>query len=101
MCAAPNSRIPLSELCLVLRSDNIQVMHFGVKVQYKHIGVSAQINLKDYSFYSFHPIMIKLGTSSSKLCSDKKIPPPPRATGGPLKGVNYVKFQKRYSSFKY
>ena len=34
---------------------------FGVKVQYKHIVVSAQINLKDYSFYIFHSIIIKLG----------------------------------------
>ena len=36
-------------------------MRFGVKVQYKHIVVSTQINLKDYSSYSFQLILIKLG----------------------------------------
>ena len=50
-------------MCLVSRSDNIWVTRFGVKVQYKHIVVLAQINLNDYSFYSFHPILIKLHAS--------------------------------------
>ena len=36
---------------------------FGVKVQYmyKYIVLSAQIPLKDYYFYIFHSILIKLG----------------------------------------
>ena len=50
----------LLEMCSVWKSGNIRVARFGVKVQYKHIVVTVQINIKDYS-YLFHLILIKLG----------------------------------------
>ena len=84
-------------MCLVSRSDNIWVTRFGVKVQYKHIVVLAQINLNDYSFYSFHPILIKLCTNdywANALWNRVRIRSlTPGGPGGALKWVNKVKFQ--------
>ena len=52
--------------------------------------VSSQIYLKDYSFYSFHLILIKLGIYDhwEEVCLDKKFYP--RGPGGALKEVNLV-----------
>ena len=51
----------LYQICVCFEG-NIRVTRFGVKVHYKHIHVvvTAQINLKDYYFYSFPLILIKL-----------------------------------------
>ena len=57
--------------------------------------VSAQINLKDYYFYSFHLILIKLGIHDHSANAPQNCVPirnlTPGVPRGALKEVNFVK----------
>ena len=50
----------LYQICFRFEDQAIfEFMRFGVKLQYEHVVLSAQTNLKDYSSYTSHPIKFR------------------------------------------